>query len=162
MSTAIRLRAAQFSRTRRKDPSILVVVEKSTAAAMASTNVKKAVASNASVLINLGHLSHVLHYAPTVLSKMVIVQLLKSASMTHSRQRTVCVNVLMERLFCLGKIAIDQVAIMVEEAQLDRLYHQSSILAQSYSILQTGLEQQGNVNLSKSSIRAVFNEVSIN
>ena len=52
---------------------------------------------------------------------MVIVQLLKSASMTHSRQRMVCVDVLMERLFCLSKNAIDQVAIMVEEVQLDRL-----------------------------------------
>ena len=95
-----------------------MVVEKSTAAAMASTNVKKAVASNASVLINLVLLSHVLHYAPTVLSKMVIVPLLRSASMAHSRQRMVCVDVLMERLFCLGNNAID---LMVEEVQLDRL-----------------------------------------
>jgi len=108
-----------------------VVVEKSTAAAMASTNVKKAVASNASVLMNLVLLSHVPHhhpnYAPTVLSKMVIVQLLKSASMAHRRQRMDCVNVVMERLFCLSKNAKNQVAIihqillMVEEAQLDHL-----------------------------------------
>ena len=108
-----------------------MVVEKSIAAAMASTNVKKAGASNASVLMNLVLLSHVpnhnLNYALTVLSKMVIVQLLRSASMAHRRQRMVCVNVVMERLFCLSKNAENQVAIihqvllMEEEAQLDRL-----------------------------------------